>query len=87
MGPPRTQQEADDAMNGTFQMMIFVVSLLGREGEPGGVGGKMAGVRSAGKMGEIIAGIVKNTKRIKSASGSAKWRIPDVLNSRGRWRG
>ena len=33
-----------------------------------------------GKIGEKAAGIVKNTKHIDSLTGTAKYRIPDVLN-------
>ena len=39
----------------------------------------MAGVRATGAAGEAAAGIVKNTTRIPSASGTAKYRIPDEL--------
>ena len=41
----------------------------------------MAGVRATGATGEAMAGIVKNTTRIPSASGKAAYRIPDELNS------
>jgi hypothetical protein len=41
----------------------------------------MAGVRAAGTAGERAAGIVKNTDRIPSLSGTASYRIPDELNS------
>ncbi len=41
----------------------------------------MAGVRAAGKIGED-GGIVKDTTRIPSATNTAKYRIPDVLNAR-----
>lgn len=41
----------------------------------------MAGVRAAGRSGEDLAGIVKNTDRIPSASGTAAYRIPDELNA------
>lgn len=43
--------------------------------------GGMAGVRPTGATGEAMAGIVKNTTRIPSASGKAAYRIPDELNS------
>ncbi len=39
------------------------------------------GVRVSGQTGEPLAGIVKNTSRIPSASGRAAYRIPDELNS------
>jgi hypothetical protein len=42
--------------------------------------GGMAGVRAAGRTGEEMAGIIKNTDRIPSASGRAAYRIPDELN-------
>jgi hypothetical protein len=41
----------------------------------------MAGVRAAGSAGEQEAGIIKNTDRIPSLSGTAAYRIPDELNS------
>jgi hypothetical protein len=41
----------------------------------------MAGVRAAGQTGEDLAGIVKNTDHIPSASGTAAYRIPDELNA------
>lgn len=41
----------------------------------------MAGVRAAGAQGEAAAGIVKNTQRIPSLSGSAPYRIPDGLGN------
>jgi len=41
----------------------------------------MADVRAAGKLGEALAGIAKNTQRIPSASGAAAYRIPDILDA------
>lgn len=41
----------------------------------------MAGVRTAGVAGEQAAGIIKNTQRIPSLSGTASYRIPDELTS------
>jgi len=41
--------------------------------------GNMAQVRAAGRVGEEAAGIVPNTRRIGSSSGSADYRIPDQL--------
>jgi hypothetical protein len=35
---------------------------------------------ATGRAGEIAAGIVKNTERIESATGTAAYRIPDALN-------
>ncbi len=40
---------------------------------------KMAGVQAAGKAGEALAGIVKNTERIPSVTG-ASYRVPDILD-------
>jgi restriction endonuclease fold toxin 7 of polymorphic toxin system len=42
---------------------------------------KMAGVRAAGEAGEALAGIVKNTERIPSLSGTAAYRVPDILDN------
>lgn len=42
--------------------------------------GRMATVRETGNIGELIAGIDKNTKHIDSATRSVKYRIPDELN-------
>jgi hypothetical protein len=45
---------------------------------------KMAAVRAAGKVGEEAAGFVKNTQRIPSLTGTANFRVPDMLDlSRG----
>ena len=41
----------------------------------------MAGVRAAGEAGEALAGIVKNAERIPSLSGTAAYRIPDILDN------
>lgn len=41
--------------------------------------GGMAAVRAAGRSGEDLAGILKNTRRIESATGTARYRIPDEL--------
>jgi RHS repeat-associated protein len=41
----------------------------------------MAGVRAAGAEGEAASGILKNTDRIPSLSGSAAYRIPDELGN------
>lgn len=39
-----------------------------------------AAARQLGQAGEAAAGIVKNTERIASATGTASYRIPDILN-------
>ena len=41
----------------------------------------MAAARKAGKIGENLAGIVKNTTRIDSITGTATFRVPDELSS------
>ena len=41
----------------------------------------MEAVRRLGALGERLAGIIKNTTRIPSATGTANYRIPDVLDS------
>ena len=41
---------------------------------------RMENVRADGRAGEEAAGIVKNTERIPSASGTAAYRIPDSLS-------
>lgn len=41
---------------------------------------RMAGVRAAGEAVELAAGIVKNTERITSSTGSAAYRVPDILD-------
>jgi hypothetical protein len=41
----------------------------------------MAGVRALGQEGESLAGIVKNTQRIPSATGTPAYRIPDELGN------
>jgi hypothetical protein len=38
-------------------------------------------VRAAGTTGEDLAGSIKNTKRVPSASGTAAYRIADELNA------
>jgi RHS repeat-associated protein len=45
---------------------------------------KMEEVREAGRSGELLAGILKNTKHIDSLTGTAKYRIPDQLLERRR---
>jgi hypothetical protein len=43
--------------------------------------GATVGIRQIGRAGEAAAGITRNTRRIPSFSGSAKYRIPDGLNA------
>jgi restriction endonuclease fold toxin 7 of polymorphic toxin system len=40
--------------------------------------------RQLGRAGEAAAGIVKNTERIASATGTAAYRVPDILNHTNR---
>jgi hypothetical protein len=42
------------------------------------------GAAQLGRPGEAAAGIVKNSDRIASASGTAAYRVPDVLNHSAR---
>jgi len=42
---------------------------------------KMRNVRNLGKAGETAAGIVKNTERISSITGTASYRIPDEITN------
>ncbi len=55
----------------------LATKLFGRSTEEGG----LAAVREAGRTGESMAGIVKNTTRIPAESGKAAYRIPDELDS------
>jgi len=41
---------------------------------------KMAAVRAAGQAGIELAGVVQNTERIPSLTGTAAYRIPDILD-------
>jgi hypothetical protein len=41
---------------------------------------KMAGVRAAGEAGLELAGVVQNTERIPSLTGTAAFRVPDILD-------
>lgn len=41
---------------------------------------RMAAVRATGKAGEAAADIVKNTERIPSKTGTASYRVPDILD-------
>ncbi|KRE81367.1 hypothetical protein ASG86_12560 [Arthrobacter sp. Soil764] len=59
---------------------LSTVARLGKAAESTAASG-MAGVRAAGRAGEAAAGIVKNTKRIPSATGTAEFRIPDELGN------
>jgi RHS repeat-associated protein len=48
--------------------------------ESGSEQAAMAEVRAAGQLGEELAGIVKNTERIPSLTGTASYRVPDILD-------
>jgi hypothetical protein len=47
-------------------------------------GAGVRAARAAGLAGEQAAGIVRNTSRIPSLTGTASYRVPDVLNRSGR---
>jgi RHS repeat-associated protein len=53
----------------------------GLEGLLAGGEDAMAAVRAAGQQGETAAGIVKNSQRIPSLTGTAAYRIPDELGA------
>lgn len=53
----------------------------GSRAASGAADDSMAGVRATGIAGEQAAGIVKNTQRIPSLSGTANYRIPDELTA------
>jgi RHS repeat-associated protein len=56
----------------------------GAHAAPQAAGGGTALARQLGRAGEVAAGIIKNTERIASATGTAKYRIPDVLDHAAR---
>jgi hypothetical protein len=73
----------DALVNPTWgNVAIAVISV----GVPGGglVGRAARGAAQLGRAGEAAAGIIKNSERIASATGSAAYRVPDVLNHSGR---
>jgi RHS repeat-associated protein len=41
---------------------------------------RMRSVRATGDFGEALAGIIKNTERIESSTGTAAYRVPDILD-------
>ncbi len=47
----------------------------------GRAGAGLAAARALGEAGEAAAGIVKNTERIASATGTAAYRVPDGLTA------
>ncbi len=77
-GPPQVVEAAGKTQAGA-RADVGGLSSLARAGVA--ANGGMAGVRATGATGEAMAGIVKNTTRIPSASGKAAYRIPDELNS------
>jgi RHS repeat-associated protein len=73
-------------VRGTLHSTVLVAAMA--VGAPEAVLGKaaaetgdMAAVRAAGQAGEKAAGIVRNTGRIPSSTGSAAYRIPDELGN------
>jgi hypothetical protein len=53
-------------------------------GSPVAARGGLQAAGQLGRAGEAAAGIVKNTERIASATGTAAYRVPDVLNHSAR---
>ena len=41
---------------------------------------EMSRIRELGQQGQLASGVVRNTERIESVTGTAKYRIPDGLN-------
>ena len=70
------QRVAADQVGRLRPPAVRFVSATGVATEEG-----MAGVRAAGAEGEAASGILKNTDRIPSLSGSAAYRIPDELGN------
>jgi RHS repeat-associated protein len=57
--------------------------LTGADAGPGSAAGMEAGIVASaakGKAGEVLVDIVKNTRHIESATGTAAYRIPDILD-------
>ncbi len=62
--------------------VAMVLVPVGRIAE--GVVAAARGAAQLGRAGEAAAGIIRNTERIASASGTAAYRVPDVLNHSAR---
>jgi RHS repeat-associated protein len=68
-------------------MLFHAGKLLGaiaRSARCGAAGSGPSLARQLGTAGETAAGIVKNTKRITSLTGTARYRIPDILDHSAR---
>jgi RHS repeat-associated protein len=68
---------------GQEALQAGVELLTGADARPGSPAGMEAGIVASaarGKAGEVLADIVKNTERTRSASGTAAYRIPDILD-------
>jgi RHS repeat-associated protein len=78
----RTVQVARRAVVSGRSAVTRVTSGAGRaSGAANSAVDGMVGARTAGVAGEQAAGIIKNTQRIPSLSGTASFRIPDELTS------
>jgi RHS repeat-associated protein len=62
-----------------FNLLLLVFSAGGSAGARAALATREA--RALGIAGEASAGIVRNTQRIASATGTAAWRIPDALTA------
>ena len=75
------------AMNGAMAVFAAgsvvggVATTAGALGEGVSTATGIASSAALGRAGEAAAGIVKNTARIASATGTAAYRVPDALNS------
>ncbi|MCU0660174.1 MAG: putative toxin [Candidatus Pacebacteria bacterium] len=72
-------QAITDAKQGNYPMAILGAVTAG-EVPKGKVLGDIAENAAKGRAGELASGIVKNTERIESATGTASYRIPDGLD-------
>jgi len=62
------------AMSGDSKGTLLAAVVMGTPGE------RLAANAAKGRAGEVLADIVKNTERIESATGTAKYRVPDILD-------
>ena len=72
------------AISDVFLVKSFVTAGFKLLTETGGEAARMAAVRAVGNEGERrvfqATGYIKNTRRIPAPSGTAKYRVPDILD-------